>query len=66
MGNEPMKTFEPRNRVASRAHRMDLRQQTRCSLALIMLMGLATLTVLATTQTLSAHDTSAVHQYSLR
>jgi len=45
---------------------MDLRQQTRCSLALIMLMGLATLAVLATTQTLSAHDTSAVHLYSLR
>ncbi|WP_166802226.1 hypothetical protein [Microvirga pakistanensis] len=56
----------PRNRVASRAHRMDLRQQTRCSLALIMLMGLATLSVLATTQTLSAHDSNAVHQYSLK
>ncbi|MXQ10331.1 hypothetical protein [Microvirga makkahensis] len=45
---------------------MNLRQQTRCSLALIMLMGLATLAVLATTQTLSAHDTSAVHLYPLR
>jgi hypothetical protein len=45
---------------------MDLRQQTRCSLALIMLMGLATLSVLATTQTLSAQDTNAVHLYSIK
>ena len=61
-----MKTFRPRNHVASRAHRMDLRQQMRCSLALIMLMGLATVSVLATTQTLSAYDTSTVHLYSVR
>ena len=61
-----MKTFHPRNHVASRVHRVDLRQQTRCSLALIMLMGLATLSVLATTQTLSAQDTTAVHLYSIK
>jgi hypothetical protein len=66
MGKEPMKTSDPRNRVSARAHRMDPRQQTRCSLALILLMGLATLSVLATTQTLSARDTSAVHFYSIR
>jgi hypothetical protein len=65
-GEKPMKTFQSRNHVASRAYRMDLRRQTRCSLALIMLMGLATVSVLATTQTLSARDTSAVHLYSIR
>ncbi|MCG7391832.1 hypothetical protein MHY87_02795 [Microvirga sp. ACRRW] len=61
-----MKTLRPRNHVASRVHRLDLRQQSRCSLALIMLMGLATLSVLATTQTLSARDTKPVHLYSIR
>ncbi|WP_133239323.1 hypothetical protein [Microvirga sp. KLBC 81] len=61
-----MKTYRPRNHVASRAYRMDLRQQSRCSLALIMLMGLATLSVLATTKTLSARDTNTVHVYSVR
>ncbi|MEZ0169857.1 hypothetical protein [Microvirga sp. TS319] len=61
-----MKTIRPRNHVASRAHRMDLRQQTRCSLALIMLMGLATVSVLATTQTLSGQTKGAVHLYSSR
>lgn len=61
-----MKTFRPRNHVASRAHRMDPRQQTRCSLALIMLMGLATLSVLATTQTLSGHDKAPAYFYSIR
>ena len=61
-----MKTLRPRNRVSSRAHRLDLRQQTRCSLALIMLMGFATLSVLATTQTLSARDTHPIHLYSVR
>jgi len=46
---------------------MDLRQQSRCSLALIMLMGLATLSVVATTQTLSADDmTGSVHFYSIQ
>lgn len=61
-----MKTFRPRNNVATRAHRLDIRQQSRCSLALIMLMGLATLSVLATTKTLSAQDTNTVHFYSER
>lgn len=61
-----MKTSQLRNHVASRAHRMDLRQQTRCSLALIMLMGLATVSVLATTQTLSDQNKSAVHLYSFK
>jgi hypothetical protein len=45
---------------------MDLRQQSRCSLALIMLMGLATLSVLATTKTLSAQNSNTVHDYSIR
>ncbi|WP_243371292.1 hypothetical protein [Microvirga solisilvae] len=61
-----MKTYRPRNRVASRVHRVDLRQQSRWSLALIMLMGLATLSVLATTKTLSAQHTSGFHLYSSR
>ena len=59
-----MKTCRPRNHVASRAHRMDLRQQSRCSLALIMLMGLATLSVLATTKTLSVQSKTSFHLYS--
>jgi hypothetical protein len=47
---------------------MDLRQQSRCSLALIMLMSFATLSVLATTKTLSARDTasSPFPVYSIR
>jgi len=61
-----MKTCRPRNHVASRAHRMDLRQQSRCSLALIMLMGLATLSVLATTKTLSSQHNAPVPFYSTR
>ncbi|HZH11667.1 MAG TPA: hypothetical protein VEZ24_14995 [Microvirga sp.] len=61
-----MKTYRHRNHVASRVHRMDLRQQSRCSLALIMLMGLATLSVLATTKTLSAQDKTSIPLYSLR
>lgn len=63
-----MKTFRSRNtcHVASRAHRIDAQQQNRWSLALIMLMGLATLSVLATTQSLSAQDTNSVHIYSQR
>ncbi|MBZ6078147.1 hypothetical protein [Microvirga puerhi] len=35
--------------VASRAPRLDARQQSRLSLALVMLMGLATISVMATT-----------------
>ncbi|SCZ08816.1 hypothetical protein [Microvirga guangxiensis] len=61
-----MKTLPSRRRVTPRTHRVDLLQQSRCSLALIMLMGLATLSVLATTQTLSARDTSPIHLYSIR
>lgn len=61
-----MKTYRPRNHVASRAHRIDQRQQSRYSLALIMLMGLATLSVLATTKSLSAQHANTVHVYSIR
>ena len=50
-----MKTLRTRteSRIVSRAHRLDPRQESRCSLALIMLMGLAILSVTATTQALS-------------
>ena len=63
-----MKTLQPRStcHVSSRVQRLDPRQESRCSLALIMLMSLATLSVMATTQTLSAQDTKAVHVYSQR
>ena len=61
----PFRTRHAR-RVMSRAHRLDPRQESRCSLALIMLMGLATLSVMATTQTLSAQDTKTIHVYSPR
>ncbi|WP_114945378.1 hypothetical protein [Microvirga calopogonii] len=63
-----MKTFQPRHttRVSTRAHRLDPRQESRCSLALVMLLGLATLSVMATTQTLSARDTRTIHVHSLR
>lgn len=37
------------HRVLARAHRLDPRQESRCSLVLIMLMGLATVSVMATT-----------------
>jgi hypothetical protein len=49
-----MTTFRTRHdrRVAARAHRLDPRQESRFSLALILLMGLATLSVMATTQML--------------
>ncbi len=61
-----MKTFRTRTtyHVTSRAHRLDPRQESRCSLALIMLMGLATLSVMATTQAFSDHEPSTVHLYS--
>jgi hypothetical protein len=63
-----MKPFRSRNayHVSSRVHRLDPRQESRRSLALIMLLGLATLSVMATTQTLSAQDTKTVHVYSQR
>lgn len=61
-----MKTFRPRNvyHVSSRVHRLDPRQESRRSLALVMLLGLATLSVMATTQTLSAQDTKTIQVYS--
>ena len=63
-----MKPLRTRNayHVSSRGQRLDPRQESRCSLALIMLMGLATLSVMATTQTLSAQDTKTIHVYSPR
>jgi hypothetical protein len=50
-----MTTFRTRHdrRIAARAHRLDPRQESRFSLALILLMGLATLSVMATTQMLT-------------
>jgi hypothetical protein len=61
-----MKILRPRNarHAASRAQRLDPRQEIRCSLALIMLLGLAILSVTATTQALSAQDTKTIHVYS--
>lgn len=42
--------------VASRVQRLDPRRESRFSLALVMLMGLATISVMATTtQALSNH-----------
>ncbi len=63
-----MKTLRSRQacHVSSRVQRLDPRQESRCSLALIMLMGLATLSVMATTQTLSAQDTKTFPIYSQR
>ncbi|QFU17237.1 hypothetical protein [Microvirga thermotolerans] len=53
--------------VASRAPRLDPRQQSRFSLALVMLMGLATLSVLATTtQALSDHRSTVGAAFALR
>jgi hypothetical protein len=68
LGEQPMKTFQPRSayHVSSRVHRLDPRQESRRSLALIMLLGLATLSVMATTQTLSAQDTKTFPIYSQR
>ena len=63
-----MKTLRSRQacHVSSRVQRLDPRQESRCSLALIMLMGFATLSVMATTQTLSAQDTKTFPIYSQR
>ncbi|HLM39363.1 MAG TPA: hypothetical protein VK434_07175 [Microvirga sp.] len=52
-----MKSSRARNdhRVLARAHRLDPRRESRCSLVLIMLMGLATVSVMAaTTQVVSS------------
>ena len=56
-----MKTSRARteSRVVTRAHRLDPRQESRCSLALIMLMGLAILSVTATTQAMSSQALSS-------
>ena len=61
-----MKPFRTRNayHVSSRAHRLDPRQESRRSLVLIMLMGLAILSVMATTQSLSAQSPQTIHLYS--
>lgn len=63
-----MRTFRSRHarHVSSRVHRLDPRHESRCSLALALLLGLATLSVMATTQTLSAQDTRTIHVYSHR
>jgi hypothetical protein len=59
---EPMNTFRTRHgrRVAARAHRLDPRQESRFSLALVLLMGLATLSVMATTQMLTAQSPDTI------
>ncbi|AWM86236.1 hypothetical protein [Microvirga sp. 17 mud 1-3] len=45
--------------VSSRTQRLDPRQESRFSLVLVMLMGLATISVMATTtQALSDHATT--------
>ena len=61
-----MKSSRARNdhRVLARAHRLDPRRESRCSLVLIMLMGLATVSVMAaTTQVVSSANagTPALH-----
>lgn len=68
LGEDPMNTFRTRNeyRVASRAHRLDPRQESRFSLALVLLMGFATLSVMATTQALSGQNTASAPAYSQR
>jgi hypothetical protein len=66
LGEEPMNTFRTRHKyhVASRVHRLDPRQESRRSLALIMLMGLAILSVTAATGSLSAQNAQTIHLYS--
>ena len=56
-----MNTFRTRTEchVASRAHRLDPRLQSRWSLVLIMLMGFATLSVMATTKVMSSEGGDA-------
>jgi hypothetical protein len=51
-------------RTEPRAHRLDPRQESRFSLALILLMGLATLSVMATTQVQSTWSAGSVPTYS--
>ena len=63
-----MNTFRTRNapRVRTRAHRLDPRQESRCYLALIMLMGFAAVSVMATTQAVSSTGTGPSSVYLLR
>ena len=67
-GESPMNSARRRHayRTGPRAHRLDPRQESRLSLALILLMGFATLSVMATTQVQSAWSTSPVPTYSQR
>jgi hypothetical protein len=68
LGEKPMKSSRTRNdhRVLARAHRLDPRQESRCSLVLIMLMGLATVSVMATTQAMSSAGAGTPPLYSQR
>jgi hypothetical protein len=61
-------TFRTRTEchVASRAHRLDPRQESRWSLVLIMLMGFATLSVMAATQAMSNEKAEPVILHSQR
>jgi hypothetical protein len=63
-----MNTFRTRHqhRAASRAHRLDPRQESRFSLALVLLMGLATLSVMATTQFLANQNPGTTSYLVLR
>ncbi len=63
-----MNTFRTRSapRAASRVHRLDPRQESRCSLALIMLMGLASASVMATTQAISSASAGTPTLHMLR
>ena len=58
-----MRTFRTHDKphVTTRAHRLDPRQESRCYLALIMLMGLASASVMATTQAISSAGTPTLH-----
>jgi len=63
-----MNTFRTRHHhhVPSRAHRLDPRQESRFSLALVLLMGLATLSVMATTEYLTDRNAGATSAYVLQ
>jgi hypothetical protein len=58
-----MKSLRTRNdpRVLARAHRLDPRQESRWALVLIMLMSLATVSVMATTQAMSSAGTPPLY-----
>ena len=63
-----MNASRTRNRyhIASRPPRLDPVRQSRYSLVLITLMSLATVSVMATTQALSAQKPDVVQTQSLR